>query len=95
MSKHKNRNRDNYIATEEVEETVDMVEETEPVFGMVVDCTKLNIRMTPNKTATVIDVVDRGDQLVIDLDFSTDEWYSVTTETGVEGFCMKQYVAIK
>lgn len=101
MSKHKNRNRAEYIHEETPEIDLTEVEpiappaETEPVMGIVTGCKKLNIRKAPSKTAEVVDVWDEGDQFMLDLDNSTSEWYKITTETGVEGFCMKQYVVVK
>lgn len=60
--------------------------------SIVVDCEKLNIRMKPDITSRVYTTVDRGSKLTIFIKDSTENWYSVRTENGVEGFCMKKYV---
>ena len=35
------------------------------------------------------------DELKIDPATSTDDWYAVCTVTGIEGFCMKKFVAVR
>jgi hypothetical protein len=45
--------------------------------------------------AEILCVVEVGDELLIDLEKSTDDWYSVTTNVGAEGFCMKKYVTVE
>lgn len=77
------------IRVEENEEAV------ENVIGVVTDCLKLNIRKEPNKDSDVVVVVTCLDELKIDLDASTDDWYAVCTVAGIEGFCMKKFVAVR
>ena len=69
-------------------------QEPEMLSGVVVDCAKLNVRRAPNATAPVIYTIARGTGVIVVEDESTDEFYKVYTETGVEGFCMKQYIMI-
>lgn len=73
---------------ETAEETVTVV------TGKVVDCSKLNVRRAPSLNATVVCEIARGAAVVIDEAKSNAEWYSVCTEAGVNGFCMKKYIAI-
>lgn len=77
------------IRVEENEEAV------EDVIGVVTDCLKLNIRKEPDKDSDVVVVVTCLDELKIDFDASTDDWYAVCTVTGIEGFCMKKFVAVR
>lgn len=77
------------IRVEENEEAV------ENIIGVVTDCLKLNIRKEPNKDSDVVVVVTCLDELKIDLDASTDDWYAVCTVAGIEGFCMKKFVAVR
>lgn len=65
--------------------------------GIVSGCTRLNVRKEPSThpTARIATVVTSGSELRIDLEKSTEDWYKVTTESGVEGFCMKQFVTVK
>lgn len=71
-------------------------DEIEPVvYGYVTDCLKLNIRTEPKVGANVLCVVEIADELLIDMNKSTEDWYSVTTNVGAEGFCMKKYVTVE
>lgn len=66
----------------------------EEIVGVVTDCLKLNIRKEPNKDSEVIAVASSLDELRIDSVTSTDDWYAVCTVSGIEGFCMKKFVAV-
>ena len=73
----------------------DVVEEAAPVVrGVVVDCHKLNVRRAPSVNATVLCKIASDTEVVIDESKSKNDWYSVCTEAGIEGFCMKKYIAI-
>lgn len=78
----------------EVTLTVEPTQETEPqpVTGTIANCTKLNIRVKPAATATVACVLNAGTKLEIDVDKSTSEWLKVSTDSGVDGYCMRQFV---
>lgn len=65
----------------------------ESTFG-VVNCNYLNVREAPDPEADVLTVVEKGAEILIDFDVSTDDFYSVCTETGVEGYCMKQFIEV-
>ena len=92
--------------TEEVEEEIAEVNESEEVtkeatkeadstvVGYVSGCLKLNIREEGYPGANVVCVVPEKTALLIEIAESNDEWYKVYTETGMEGFCMKQYVTL-
>lgn len=63
--------------------------------GNVTNCIKLNIRKEPNIKAAIVCEVALNTLLAIDPDKSNNEWLSVTTDTGINGFCMAKYVNIK
>ena len=65
------------------------------LIGVVTDCLKLNIREKPSKDSRVVTVVTCLDELEIDMGNSNDDWYAVCTATGIEGFCMKKFVAVR
>ena len=67
----------------------------EPIEGYVTDCLKLNIRKEPSLNADILCEVPVNAKLAIAPDTSSEEWLSVVTETGVNGFCMAKYVNIK
>lgn len=64
------------------------------VPGMVTDCLKLNVRKNPSTDAEVLTIVDALSNVMVDMDTSTDAFYKVCTETGVEGYCMKKYIVL-
>lgn len=76
-------------------ETAPAKKEEKKVIGVVTDCVKLNIRNKPEDKAKILVVVPVLSELEIDKEKSTDKWYKVTTASGVVGFCMKKFVAIK
>jgi hypothetical protein len=56
---------------------------------------KLNIRAKPYAEAMIVCALPSGTEVIVDGDASTDDFYSVYTEAGVSGYCMKQYVTIQ
>lgn len=58
----------------------------------------VNIFDSPDKDSSVIMTVFKGDQLLIDRryeeDVSISNYYSVCTEIGVEGYCLKDVVIV-
>ncbi len=83
------------VNSTEIPEDIRVEEVVEDIIGVVTDCLKLNIRKEPNKDSDVLVVVTCLDELKIDPDASTDDWYAVCTASGIEGFCMKKFVAVK
>lgn len=78
------------------EDIVEVVEPApEPVYGIVFDCENLNIRKAPNIKAEVVCRVAVGTELMIDESESTDEWYRVYTNAGLDGYSMKKFVTLK
>lgn len=67
----------------------------EPTIGTVVGCIKLNVRVAPNIMATVSGVLDRKSEVKVNLDKSTDEWFSVCTAAGIDGYCMRKFIELK
>ena len=84
---------------EQIEEVVEPEEKTEEaveveavVKGKVTDCIKLNVRRGALITSDVREVIEEGAIVEINEKRSTDDWYSVRTESGTKGFCMKEYI---
>lgn len=65
------------------------------VTGVVTDCTKLNVRAEPNPNADVVAVISMLTEVVVDTDASTSGFYKICTAAGIEGFCMRKYIAIR
>lgn len=103
MSNKNHKNHTNYSkmsTTPAVVETTPEVDNTppappEPMEGYVSGCRKLNIRKEPSLSSEVICEVFEGATLMIDQSESTDAWFRVYTEAGVEGYCMKSFVTIR
>lgn len=85
-----------------IEETIEIVsntpnepevtiEGTEPVLGKVAGCAHLNIRKKPD--GDVIGVIPEGSSVIIDDELTHEDWYEVTIESGIKGFCMKKFIA--
>lgn len=67
----------------------------ESLIGVVSDCKQLNVREKADINSAVVSVVSEGTVLVVEPESSTEEWFKIYTETGVEGFCMKKFVTTK
>lgn len=79
-----------------VEEVVtDEPTPAEPLVGVVSGCAKLNIRTAASKIADIVTVVNEGTVLMIDGNVPVAGWFKVYTETGIEGYCMEQFVEIR
>lgn len=99
MSKHKPYNYSKSqeptpVAEEVVVEEV-VTPEPKEVVGVVKECAKLNVRTHPSMLASIITEIKVGTKVVINETESAEDFYKVCTETGVEGFCMKKFVAVE
>ena len=65
------------------------------LWGTVVNCIKLNVRSAPDMTESVLTIIPVSSKIQVDMAVYLDDWYKVYTETGVEGFCMKQYIEVE
>ena len=87
---------DEEIITEFDSEGMEETEITEPVSikGVVTNCLQLNVREAPRSDAKVLFVIDSLSEVAIYENESTDEFYKICTASGLEGFCMKKFIAI-
>lgn len=58
----------------------------------VIGCKKLNVRKSADTSSTVVAVLDKGDTATANLIRSGDEFYYITTSSGITGYCMKNYM---
>ena len=71
------------------------VEKPEPVTG-IVEATDLNVRETPVvNPKNILGTIKKGEEVEIDMEESTDDFYKVYTAKGLEGFCMKQFIQVE
>lgn len=104
MSKKKDYTR--YSKPDEVEDIVlnnEVVEEAavtepeppeEPKYGIVDNCTSLYVRSKPHKNADPICTLDYLSEVMVNLNESNDVFYKVYTASGIEGYCMKDFIKL-
>lgn len=78
----------------EPETTTEAVPEI-PKIGTVTGCTKLNVRIKPLATATIVSVIDAGTEVEIDTAHSTADWYKVIVPAVNEGYCMRKFITVQ
>lgn len=78
--------------TETETETVTETNSGAVGIGVVTKCARLNVRSKASTTGDVVTVLNLGDKVKIDVDNSTDEWFKIITNDGVDGYCMKKFV---
>lgn len=79
--------------TSDVEEVVE--EPEKEVLGYV-NCTRLNVRKDPHIVVNnVIGILKENDEVLIDLSKSEDIWYKISTVSGVNGYCLKEFIDLK
>lgn len=93
----------------EIEEKLESVEKTaepkkakkaspkkseETKKGIVVNCRLLNVRKDGVKGSAVLEMIPEGSKVSVKTEKSNELFYQVTTEKGIVGFCMKQYIAL-
>ena len=67
---------------------------TETKIGIVIDCPRLNVRVEPRANADVVCIIERDSKVVINEAETTENFYKICTEVGVEGYCMKRFIDI-
>ena len=64
------------------------------VTGIVVNCERLNVRRDPQRDAPIVCVINKNTEVMIDESGSTRHFYKICTASGIEGFCVRDYIAI-
>lgn len=68
--------------------------EPETVKGVVFNCAKLNVREKPVVGSRVVKIIDAGTELAVTTDESFGIFCKICTVSGVEGYCVKDYVRL-
>lgn len=91
-----NEQQNDDVSSENAQQSEDTTPDApaELIEGHVTNCLKLNIRKEPNIKAAILCEVALNSVLAIDPAKSNEEWLSVVTDVGVNGFCMAKYVNI-
>lgn len=63
--------------------------------GIVSECNKLFVRSKAKRDCDPAGVINLNDEVTIDLDNSTDDYYKVITANGIEGYCLKTFIKLK
>lgn len=80
----------------EVESDVEYtVVEEKPVYGVVANCDRLNVRKNPHRGSDVRTIIEEDEEVTIIMSKSTRNWYYVKTESGVSGYCMADFIKRK
>jgi hypothetical protein len=66
-----------------------------PKKGVVTDCWMLNIREEPDSNAKIIGTLNQSSEIIVYEQESTDRYYKICTASGIEGFCMQNYITIQ
>ena len=69
--------------------------EMKPTYGVVSNCDRLNVRKKPHRGQNVLTVIEEDETVEITMHKSTKNWYFVKTESGVEGYCMTDFIVLK
>ena len=64
------------------------------ISGVVTDCVKLNVHKEPSPDAEVVAVIELLSEVAVDMDASSEGFYKICTVAGIEGYCMKKYIAL-
>ena len=70
-----------------------MKTETNPTG--VVNCLRLHIHSEPSLDSDIVCKIRYLSELEVNLEESTEGFYTVYTETGAEGFCQKELVTLR
>lgn len=69
-------------------------EKCEYVSGVVVNCSRLNVREHPDAASAVRYVIAGGSEIQVCVAHNYEDWCEVCTPSGVEGYCMKKYISM-
>lgn len=76
------------------EPSVESTPEPMPIEGVVSGCNQLYVRSEASTESEPLGIIKCDTNVRIYESESTDDFYSVCTETGLEGFCMKKFISI-
>lgn len=86
---------ENEVAVDTAVEDVEVEEISKPKTGVVANCLRLNVRKEPKSDGSIICTIECLTEVTIDEKESTNDFYKICTVSGIEGFCMKKFIAIQ
>lgn len=73
---------------------VDEAETVKSRNGIVTNCTSLAVRIAPDRTSDIVQIIKCGDEVTVDDDTGNAEFYKVCTVFGVSGYCVKEFIEL-
>lgn len=64
-------------------------------IGIVTDCLALAIRIDANKDSKQVGVLPVKSEVKINIERSTNDFYHVTVDNGITGYCMKSFIRVR
>lgn len=65
------------------------------VTGVVTDCLRAAVYKEPRANSKVIKVITLLTKVEVDVDGSTEDFCKISTSDGVQGYCMKKFIAVR
>lgn len=65
------------------------------VTGVVTDCLRVAVYKEPRANSGIVKVVTALTRVTVDLEKSTDDFYRISTSKGIQGYCMKKFIAVR
>lgn len=72
---------------------VEVIPKRRYVKGEAFNCGILRVRKATNAKSEIVTVINRGTQVQIDLEQSSESFYKITVNK-ITGFCMKEFINI-
>lgn len=70
---------------------------SELVRGVVANCMSAQVFEYPSEDAQVIKYINALTDVMVeidDFDYEFSDFYKICTETGLEGYCLKKFIAV-
>ena len=68
---------------------------SEHITGVVDNCIRLNVREKPSVDAEILTALEVGSEVRILKDETENGFYKVCTASGLDGYCMCEYIVLK
>lgn len=63
--------------------------------GIVTDCFQAAIYKEPRANSEIVKIITALTRVAVDLEKSTDGFYRISTSKGIQGYCMKKFIAVR
>lgn len=80
---------------ENIDDQTDEIDQDNVVTEGVVNCERLYVRKEATINSDPITIINKSEEVTIDLIASTEDFYKVHTVSRIEGYCMKKFINVK